>query len=79
MTLQEMTRDELIAYAAELQRKLAKTEQTQIKLEQAEEALRENQDKYRLVVDKALEGILVAQEGMLRLVNPKAVEIIGRT
>ncbi len=43
----------------------------------AEEALRESQEKYRLVVENANEAIFVVQDNMLRFVNPKATEIIG--
>ena len=44
---------------------------------QAEEALRESEEKYHLLLDNLNEGILVSQDGMFRFVNPKAVEIIG--
>ncbi len=41
------------------------------------EALRESEEKYRHVVENANEAIVVAQEGKLRFINPKAMEIMG--
>jgi len=43
----------------------------------AEEALRRSEEKYRLVVDHANEAIFIAQNGMMKFVNPKAVRISG--
>ena len=40
-------------------------------------ALKESEEKYRLVVEKAHDGIVVAQEGILRFINPGALEIMG--
>ncbi|MBI5249809.1 MAG: PAS domain S-box protein, partial [Desulfomonile tiedjei] len=45
----------------------------------AEDALRESQEKYRLVVDNAKEAILVVQDMMLKFVNPRAMELSGYT
>jgi PAS domain S-box-containing protein len=43
----------------------------------AEAALRESDEKYRLVVDNASEAILVAQDGNIVFTNPRTSEIIG--
>jgi two-component system cell cycle sensor histidine kinase/response regulator CckA len=49
----------------------------QTERKRAEETLRENEEKYRLVVDNANEAICVAQDGKLRFFNPKTVELMG--
>jgi PAS domain S-box-containing protein len=43
----------------------------------AEDALRESEEKYRLVWQNAHEGIFIAAEGKFRFLNPRIVEIIG--
>src|SRR5208283_260358 len=53
MNLQEMTKDELVAYAAELQRSLTASKKDQARLREAEEALRESEAKYRELVQNA--------------------------
>ncbi len=58
MNLQEMTKDELVAYAAELQRALADSTKKQARLREAEEALRESEAKYRELVQNANSIIL---------------------
>jgi len=44
---------------------------------QAEAALRESEEKYRLLVDNAGEAVVVAQDGNLVFTNPRTSEMIG--
>jgi PAS domain S-box-containing protein len=44
----------------------------------ADEALLDSEQRYRLLVDHASEGILISQEGILRFVNPRIAELAGR-
>lgn len=46
-------------------------------LKHAEEILRESEEKYRMLVENANEGIIVIQDNSLKLVNPKLIEIFG--
>ena len=43
----------------------------------ADMALRESEEKYRHLIDNSNEAIVVAQDGMLKLVNHRAIEFTG--
>jgi PAS domain S-box-containing protein/putative nucleotidyltransferase with HDIG domain len=45
----------------------------------SEEALRESEEKYRLLVNNANDGIFITQEGKIKFPNPKTIEILGYT
>lgn len=49
------------------------------KRKRAEEALRESEQKYRTLVERADEGIAIVQNGLLKYVNPHLAETIGYT
>ncbi|MCU0597203.1 MAG: PAS domain S-box protein, partial [Desulfobacterota bacterium] len=43
----------------------------------AEEALRKSEEKYRLLVDHAEEGVFIDQDDVIKFPNPKARQILG--
>ena len=45
----------------------------------SQEALRASEEKYRLVVENANEGIIVSQDAVLKFANPRALELTDRS
>ena len=43
----------------------------------SEKAIRESEEKYRFVVEQARDGVIIAQDGMLRYANPAMAAITG--
>ena len=43
----------------------------------AEEVLQESEEKYRVLIDTSNESIVVAQDGLLKFVNPAAIDLLG--
>lgn len=46
-------------------------------LKQTEEALRESEEKYRLLVDKATQAVFIVRDGRIVFANPRALELSG--
>jgi PAS domain S-box-containing protein len=46
---------------------------------QAEEALRESEEKYRTLVERANDGITIVQDMLLKYANPRLAEVTGYT
>lgn len=61
------------------QTRLRETEENYIKLIETEKSLRESEEKFRLLIENASEGILVIQDERVQYANPRSIEISGYT
>jgi two-component system, cell cycle sensor histidine kinase and response regulator CckA len=68
----------LMAFLLIRQRRLRAREiEAQEELRRAECSLRESEEKYRLLVDNANDGIFIAQDECIKFPNPRILEILG--
>jgi PAS domain S-box-containing protein len=82
MTLQEMTRDELVVYATELRRKLLESKKTEARLREADEALRASEQRFRTLFERARDSIMIIDidgdnRGQIVAANRVAAEMHG--
>ena len=61
----------------ELRQRIAELEKAQDERKEARSALRESEGNYRIMVENANLGIIVAQDGRLRYANPRTSEFTG--
>jgi len=73
----EELESEVTRRTEELKQALEHLQQDTIQRKLAEEALRESEAKYRLLIDTANESVVVAQDGLLIFVNPAAIDLLG--
>jgi two-component system, cell cycle sensor histidine kinase and response regulator CckA len=78
MTLQDMTKGELIARVNALQRKVGELDETRAKLRSKEQALQDSEDRFRYLFDNAPIGIFQsALDGRLLNVNHAHAHMFG--
>ena len=74
----DKTAKQLVNELAELRQRIAELESLETDRKQAEEALRESEERYRALFEQELDGVLVVDEtGKLLLANRAAAEIGG--
>ena len=60
-----------------LRKRVAELESMDAEREQAEQALHESEEKYREVVERASDGIVILQDLIIQYANPRVAEIAG--
>ena len=63
----------------ELEQRVKALEQESIRRKRVEEVLRESEEKYRTLIENAVEAIIVAQDGMIKFANTQGEELYGRS
>jgi len=71
------THPELIKEISFLKKRIKELEQSESDRKRIEDELRDSRQRYKSLIESANEGIFVAQDSMLRFVNPAFVKIIG--
>jgi PAS domain S-box-containing protein len=72
------SKKQLINELGELRQQISELEALEAEHERAQEALRESEEKYRILVEQANDGILIVQDGIIRFANRRLAEASGR-
>lgn len=75
----EKSKNQLINELVESRQQIAELEALEAEHEWAQVALRESEEKYRILVEQANDGILIVQDGMIKFANRRLAEANGRT
>ena len=76
----EKTKEQLMDELVKLRQQITELQKSEIKHRQAEETLRENEEKYRILVEMATDGILIETvEGRILECNTATAKIYGYT
>jgi PAS domain S-box-containing protein len=75
----EKSKRQLINEVVELRQHIAEFDALGAEHERAQEALGESEEKYRILVEQANDGILIVQDGMIKFANRRLAEANGRT
>ena len=73
----EMSREQLLSELDKLQNRNEELEKLQIDHIKTEKALKESEEKYRTIVERANDGIVVVQDGILKFVNERLAKQFG--
>ncbi|MFX1519408.1 MAG: PAS domain S-box protein [Promethearchaeota archaeon] len=71
------TKEQLIQELVSLRREIATLQASETKIGEKEVKTQESQEKYRVLIDNAGEGILVVQDGMVVYANPHVMKVTG--
>jgi PAS domain S-box-containing protein len=75
----EKSKEQIIEELVELRQRITELEALEAEHKGAQEALRESEEKYRILVEQANDGILIVQDGMIKFANRHLAEANGRT
>ncbi|WP_287583530.1 PAS domain S-box protein, partial [Candidatus Borrarchaeum sp.] len=73
----DKTKEQLIEELIEMRQIAANLKTLENMYKQTEEKLRDSEEKYHIMVENANEPIFVAQDGIIKFANQKAIEVFG--